>query len=232
MVVPVIMQRRCVSRLWSNQIQFIAGVSGHSNRSSDGCLQQGFGGDEGGFCGLATFFALLLVELSAHFSEPSMTKSSLPSRVPMPLSTVVVDKHTRLTSARVWNNDNNNTTIWGGSVLTGEEPPPHSGELKHALPQAGGPTQSQLSRPMPSGHHISMEHRRRRKQLNSNTNASHKKIFERDTRKKKRRNFFSGKKWKKKMKNSKKSNNEEMNKKREKWKNKKQEKKTKNGWKK
>ena len=36
-------------------------------------------------------------------------------------------------------------TIWGGSVLTGEEPPPHSGELKHALPQAGGPTQSQLS---------------------------------------------------------------------------------------
>ena len=30
-------------------------------------------------------------------------------------------------------------TIWGGSVLTGEELPPHSGELKHALPQAGGP---------------------------------------------------------------------------------------------
>ena len=40
------------------------------------------------------------------------------------------------------------TTIITGSVLTGEEPPPHSGELKHALPQAGGPTQSQLSRPM------------------------------------------------------------------------------------
>ena len=57
------------------------------------------------------------------------------------------------------NNNNNNNTIWGGSVLTGEEPSPQSGELKHALPQAGGPTQSQLSRPMSSGHHISMEHR-------------------------------------------------------------------------
>ena len=55
--------------------------------------------------------------------------------------------------------NNNNDTIWGGSVLTGEEPPPYSGELKHALAQAGGPTQSQLSRPMSSGHHISMEHR-------------------------------------------------------------------------
>ena len=43
--------------------------------------------------------------------------------------------------------NNNNNTIWGGSVLTGEELPPHSGELKDALPQAGGPTQSQLSRP-------------------------------------------------------------------------------------
>ena len=61
-------------------------------------------------------------------------------------------------------NNNNNNIIWGGSVLTGEEPPPHSGELKHALSQAGGPTQSQLSRPMSSGHHISMEHRLRRKQ--------------------------------------------------------------------
>ena len=52
-----------------------------------------------------------------------------------------------------------------GSVLTGEELPPHSGELKHALSQAGGPTQSQLSRPMSSGHHISMEHQPRRKHL-------------------------------------------------------------------
>ena len=68
--------------------------------------------------------------------------------------------------------NNNNNTIWGDSVLTGEEPPPHSGELKHALPQAGGPTQSQLSRPMSSGHHISMEHRLRKKHLNSDTDAS------------------------------------------------------------
>ena len=37
----------------------------------------------------------------------------------------------------------------------------------------------------------SMEHRLRRKQLNSDTDASKKNIFERKTRKKKRRNFFS-----------------------------------------
>ena len=43
-------------------------------------------------------------------------------------------------------------TIWRGSVLTGEELLPHSGELNHALSQEGGPTQSQLSRPMSSGH--------------------------------------------------------------------------------
>ena len=59
------------------------------------------------------------------------------------------------------NNNNNNNTIWRGSVLTGEEPPPHSGELKRALAQAGGPTQSQLSRPVSSRHHISVEHRLR-----------------------------------------------------------------------
>ena len=63
------------------------------------------------------------------------------------------------------NNNNNNNTIWGGSVSTGEQPPHHSGELKHALLQAGGPTQSQLSRSMLSRHHISMEHRLRRKHL-------------------------------------------------------------------
>ena len=74
------------------------------------------------------------------------------------------------------NNNNNKNTVWRGSVSTGEEPPPHSWELKHALSQAGGPTQSQLSRPMSSGHHISMEHRLRRKQLNSDTHASKKNI--------------------------------------------------------
>ena len=57
--------------------------------------------------------------------------------------------------------------------LTGEELPPHSGELKHALSQVSGPTQSQLSRPMSSRHHISMEHRLWRKHLllNPDTNA-------------------------------------------------------------
>ena len=41
------------------------------------------------------------------------------------------------------NNKNNSGTIWRGSVLTGEEPPPHSGELNHALPkQAAQPNPS------------------------------------------------------------------------------------------
>ena len=84
----------------------------------------------------------------------------------------------------------NNNTIWGGSVLTGEELPHHSGELKHALPQTGGPTQSQQSRPMSSGHHISMEHRPRRKQLNSDTNASNKKYLKEIQEKRKEGTFF------------------------------------------
>ena len=57
--------------------------------------------------------------------------------------------------------------------LRREEPPPHSRELNHALSSVGGPAQLQLSRPMFSGHHISMQHRLRRKHphLNSDTNA-------------------------------------------------------------
>ena len=80
------------------------------------------------------------------------------------------------------NNNNNNNTILGGSVSKGEEPPPHSGELKHALTQAGGPTQSQLSRPMSSGHHISMEHPPRRNHLllNPSTNARSGKNLEKE----------------------------------------------------
>ena len=110
------------------------------------------------------------------------------------------------------NNNNNNNTIWGGSVLTGEEPPPHSGELKHALPQAGGPTQSQLSRPMSSGHHISMDHRLRRKHLNSDTNASNKKYLKEMEEKRKEQTFF-GNNEKRKWKTLKNQENEEMNKK-------------------
>ena len=139
-------------------------------------------------------------ELSVHFLEPSMVESSSPSRAPLPLCLRVV-VHVDMTSFTACvrnnsnsnsNNNNNNNTIWGGSVLTGEEPPPHSGELKHALSQEGGPTQSQLSRPMSSGHHISMEHRQRRKQLNSDTNASKKKYLK-EIQEKKEETFSSEK---------------------------------------
>ena len=100
--------------------------------------------------------------------------------------------------------------------MTGEEPPPHSGELKHALLQASGPTQSQLSRPMSSGHHVSMEHRLRRRQLNSDTNANNETYPKEKQEKRKKETFFS-------------SEYEEMNniKKSKKWRNYKKEKKRK-----
>ena len=59
------------------------------------------------------------------------------------------------------NNNYNNNTIWGGSVLTGEEPPTPLWGVEACSP----PTQSQLSRPVSSRHQISMEHRLRRKHL-------------------------------------------------------------------
>ena len=72
-----------------------------------------------------------------------------------------------------------------------------------------------------------MEHRLRRKQLNSDTNASNKEYLK-EIPKKEKKKLFLRKKYKKKMKNIKKSKNEEMNKKLIKnEKNKKQEKKTK-----
>ena len=82
-----------------------------------------------------------------------------------------LDKNTCVKSQPL--NSNNNNTIWRGSVLTGEELPPHSEKLNHALSQVGGPNQFQLSRPMSSRHHISMEHRQRRTHLllNPNSNA-------------------------------------------------------------
>ena len=58
-----------------------------------------------------------------------------------------------------------NSTNCKCSVLTGEEPPPHSGKLNHALSPESGPTQPQPARPMSSRHHISMEHRLRWKHL-------------------------------------------------------------------
>ena len=98
-------------------------------------------------------------------------------------------------------------------------------------PKQGGPTQSQLSRPMSSGHHISMEHRLRRKQLNSDTNASNKKDLKEIQEKRKEETFSSEKK---KMKNIKKSKNEEIEQKMRKIKSKKKDKKTgeKQSWKK
>ena len=58
-----------------------------------------------------------------------------------------------------------------------------------ALSQVGGPTQSQLYRPV-SGHHISMEHRLRRKQLNSDTNASNKTYLQEIQEKRQEETFF------------------------------------------
>ena len=72
--------------------------------------------------------------------------------------------------------NNNSYTILGGSVLAGEEHPPHSGELNHVLSPTGGPTQPQLSRLVSSGHHISTEHRLPRKQLNSDSDAKERKM--------------------------------------------------------
>ena len=100
---------------------------------------------------------------------------------------------------------NNNNPIWRGSIffrgrLRCEELPLHSGELNHVLSPVSGPTQSQLSHPMSSGHHISMEHRLRRKQLNSDTNASNKTYLNEKT---KGNTFFKKKKIKKAMKNMK-----------------------------
>ena len=66
---------------------------------------------------------------------------------------------------------------------------PHSGELNHALSQAGGPTQSQQFRPMSSRHHITMENRPRRKQLNSDTNPS-KKTYMKEIQEKRKEETF------------------------------------------
>ena len=94
-------------------------------------------------------------------------------------------------------NNNSSNTIWRGSVLTARCLQSHSGKLNHALLQAGGPTQSQLSRLMSSGHHISMEHRLRRRQLNSETIASNKTYLKETQEKRKAETFFFLRKWKK-----------------------------------
>ena len=80
-------------------------------------------------------------------------------------------------------NNNNNNTIWGVEACS------HPSRV---------PTQSQPSRPMSSGHHISMEHRLRRKQLNSDTNASNKTYLKeiQEKRKEETFSFEKMKKWK------------------------------------
>ena len=93
------------------------------------------------------------------------------------------------------NSSNNNNTIWGGSVLTGEEPPRHSGELSHALSHEGGPTQSQLSAPyVVRTPHL---HGALTTEETSTVKPRYKCFWE-NTRKKKRRNIFRRKKRKKK----------------------------------
>ena len=83
-------------------------------------------------------------------------------------------------------------TFWRGSVFTDEEPPLWG--VESCSPEAGGPTQSQLSRSMSSGHHISMEHRLRRRQLNSDTNATNKTYLKEIQEKRKEETFFFRKK--------------------------------------
>ena len=74
--------------------------------------------------------------------------------------------------------------------LSSEEPPPHSGELKHALAQAGAQPNPSCPALCRQGHHISMEHRLRRKQLNFDTNASIKKYSKEIQEKRKEQNFL------------------------------------------
>ena len=128
----------------------------------------------------------LRLQLQPLFPSCSGLEGLRPSRTPLFLHGIHI-------AQLVTVNASSTTTIIH-SILTGEEPPPHSGELKHALSQAGGPTQSQLSRPMSSGHHISVEHRLRRKQLNTDTSASNKTYLKELQEKKEKKKLFSSEK--------------------------------------
>ena len=69
----------------------------------------------------------------------------------------------------IFNNNNNNFILGTFRFLATmrfhrQELPPYLGEFVHALNKALATTQTQLSRPMGSGHHMCMEHRQRRKQ--------------------------------------------------------------------
>ena len=97
----------------------------------------------------------------------------LPSVLPPKLGACFVDaygeSHTSYTQVRTTTNHHtscsvqNSNPIWEElrSIRRGASTP--LWELKHALSEAGGPTQSQQSRLVSPGHHISVEHRTRRK---------------------------------------------------------------------
>ena len=94
--------------------------------------------------------------------------------------------------------NNNHNPIWRGSASTVEEPPPHSGELHHALSPVGGPTHIPavppyvVRTPHLHGAPTSGEHF----QLNSDTDASDETNLEEYfyTKKKVRNNGKHGKK--------------------------------------
>ena len=72
----------------------------------------GYGGDEGFFSAFLGHFSSSSRSsgVERQFSEPSMAKSSLPSRAPLPIEQRLVDMGFSTSSARVRNNNNNNTT--------------------------------------------------------------------------------------------------------------------------
>ena len=132
------------------------------------------------------------LELSASFQSPRWRRVLFHRGLLHNLSSAMLPWTFSLKD-RDNNNNNNNNTIWGGSVLTGEEPPT-LWRVEACSPPSIRPNRSQLSRPMSSGHHISMEHRLRKKQLNADNDASNKTYLKEIQEKRKRRNFFLQKK--------------------------------------
>ena len=115
-----------------------------------------------------------------------------------------VARHTsaQLISSRKWTYtpcvgarvQNNNNTIQSGEVpffnKRGASTPLWGVEACSLPSRRAQPNPSYPALCRQDTTHISMEHRLRRKQLNSDTNASKKKIFERNTRKKEKKKLF------------------------------------------
>ena len=76
------------------------------------------------------------------------TKNSKNKNNKQATKTAKNNKQASKTQHATKHNNNNNNPIWTGSVVTGEEPPPHSRELNHALCQVGGPTQPNPAIPL------------------------------------------------------------------------------------